>query len=182
MNTPNKLTLLRIILIPILLVFVYKITPDNSMFSWISVILFALISITDTLDGYLARKNNQITDFGKFLDPLADKIFVLSTMIALVDIGLLSSVAVIIVIVREFLVTSLRLVASKDVVIAASIWGKMKTVIQMITLILVLLTHQIKAVIPFPIIEISVILMIIATIFSGLEYLVKNMKYIDYRK
>ena len=103
-------------------------------------------------------------------------------MIALVDIGLLSSVAVIIVIVREFLVTSLRLVASKDVVIAASIWGKLKTVIQMITLILVIITYQIEAIIPFPVIEISVILMIIATIFSGMEYLIKNIKYIDYRK
>ena len=175
MNLPNKLTILRIILVPVLLVLIYNINDSLSM-SIASVIMFLLISLTDMLDGQIARKRNLITDFGKFLDPLADKILVISTMIAFIDMGYISSIAVIIIIMREFLVTSLRLVASSsNTVIAASNLGKLKTVIQMIVLT-VLFFHPQITLLPFGSVVISVLewAMVLITIVSGADYLIKN--------
>ncbi len=158
MNTPNKLTLLRVTLVPIFITFLMiESIPYNYVYA---LILFVVASLTDLLDGHLARKNNQITTFGKFLDPIADKILVLSAMLCFIELGLSSSIAVIIIITREFMVTSLRLiVVSSD--------GK---------------------VIPNYVVDISLvsnILMWIAaaiTVVSGVEYIAKNKDAIDTTK
>ena len=175
MNLPNKLTILRIVLVPVLLVMIYSIN-DSFVMSIASILMFLLISLTDMLDGYIARSRNLVTDFGKFLDPLADKILVISTMIAFIDMGYISSLSVIIIIMREFLVTSLRLVAAPgNKVIAASNLGKLKTVIQMIVLTVMFLTPQIVS-IPYGALIMSVLewMMVIITIVSGADYLIKN--------
>ncbi len=174
MNLPNRLTVTRIILVPLLLVILYSMNGKFGM-SFLGALLFLVISLTDLLDGYIARKYNLVTDFGKFLDPLADKILVISTMIAFIDLGYISSLAVIIIIIREFLVTSLRLVAaSGNLVIAASKSGKLKTVIQMIVLTVLFFTPQIREFIKFPLIEILVWISVVVTVVSGAEYLIKN--------
>lgn len=179
MNLPNRLTILRIILVPILLILIYNIGNSLTM-SVLSVVMFLLISLTDMLDGYIARSRNLVTDFGKFLDPLADKILVISTMIAFIDMGYISSLAVIIIIMREFLVTSLRLVAaSTSKVIAASKLGKLKTIIQMIVLTILFFTPQITT-ISFGglVLNILVWVMVAITIISGADYLIKNKEVI----
>ena len=175
MNLPNKLTILRIALVPVLLVMLYNI---NGLFlmSCLSAGMFLLISFTDMLDGKIARKYNLITDFGKFLDPLADKILVTSVMIAFIDMGYISSLAVIIIIIREFLVTSLRLVAaSSNTVVAASKLGKIKTVIQMIVLTVLFFYPQI-IVLPFGNIIINALVWaaVLITVVSGADYVIKN--------
>ena len=132
MNLPNKLTIFRIILVPIIPFFNFDI-------KWIVIdIIFILASITDKLDGYIARSKNQITTFGKFLDPIADKILVLAAMLILVEDNRLPAIIPIIVLFREFIVSGYRLVAVEKggKVIAASVWGKLKTVTQMLALIL----------------------------------------------
>lgn len=139
MNTPNKLTLLRIFLVPvfILLFYIYRE-------SYISGIVFTIAALTDTLDGYLARKNNQITVFGKFMDPLADKILVLSALTIFVEQQLISAVSVIIIIFREFTISGFRLMAAKKgVTIAAGFWGKIKTVVQLVGIIIVLFSNNV---------------------------------------
>ena len=174
MNLPNKLTIARIVLVPLLLIMLYNIS-DKLIMSILSAVLFLVISLTDLLDGYIARKYNLVTDFGKFLDPLADKILVISTMIAFIDMGYIHSLAVIIIIIREFLVTSLRLVAASDnLVIAASKLGKLKTVIQMIVLTVLFFSPQIALLTIIPVAEILVWIMVGITVISGVDYLVKN--------
>ena len=141
MNLANKLTIFRIILVPIMVVFAY--IPINGDVYGIAIpmlimeAIFIIASITDKLDGYIARSRNQVTTFGKFLDPLADKILVLSAMVILVEMGKLPAWIPIIVLAREFIVSGFRLIAVEKggVVIAASVWGKIKTVTQMIALI-----------------------------------------------
>lgn len=178
MNLPNKLTIARIILVPLLLIMLYNIS-DKLVMSILSAVLFLVISLTDLLDGYIARKYNLITDFGKFLDPLADKILVISTMITFIDMEYIHSLAVIIIIIREFLVTSLRLVAASDnLVIAASKLGKLKTVTQMTVLTVLFFTPQLKAFTTFPINEILVWTMVAVTVISGMDYLIKNIHVI----
>ena len=182
MNTPNKLTIMRIILVPVLLLVIY-LMPEGWTASIVSATLFILISLTDMLDGKIARKTNQITDFGKFLDPLADKILVDSVLIAFISKGYISSVAVIIVILREFTVTSLRLIAAgNNIVIAASYFGKIKTVLQMITIILLMFRPEISALTSFPICDIIIWIMAAVTVLSGADYVIKNFNVIDYRK
>lgn len=135
MNLPNKLTIFRIILVPIMAIIPFF----NFDIKWIVIdIIFILASITDKLDGYIARSKNQITTFGKFLDPIADKILVLAAMLILVEDNRLPAIIPIIVLVREFIVSGYRLVAVEKggKVIAASVWGKLKTVTQMLALIL----------------------------------------------
>ena len=133
MNLPNKLTLGRIILVPLMVAALLIDFPFNNL---VALIIFAAASITDLLDGKIARKQNLVTDFGKFADPLADKILVLATLLCFVQNGYCDCVAVIIVLFREFSVTSIRLIAaSSGEVIAANIWGKAKTVSQMIAII-----------------------------------------------
>ena len=140
MNLPNKLTLGRIILVPLMVAALLIDFPFNNL---VALIIFAAASITDLLDGKIARKQNLVTDFGKFADPLADKILVLATLLCFVQNGYCDCVAVIIVLFREFSVTSIRLIAaSSGEVIAANIWGKAKTVSQMIAVIAILVYFE----------------------------------------
>lgn len=146
MNLPNKLTIFRIILVPIIVIVSLINIPGNvfgiPMNMIIMDIIFVIASITDKLDGHIARTNNQVTTFGKFLDPIADKILVLAAMIILVEKGLLPAWIPIIVLFREFIVSGYRLIAveKNGKVIAANIWGKLKTVTQMLAIILMFLT------------------------------------------
>ena len=129
MNLANKLTLLRILLVPIFLIFI--VVKEIPYGTFIATFIFIIASITDKLDGYIARSRNQITNFGKFMDPLADKLLVTTALITLVEYSIVPSWAAIIIIAREFAVSGLRtLAASEGKVIAASWWGKIKTVIQ----------------------------------------------------
>lgn len=143
MNLANKLTLIRIVLVPVFLIFIAaKGIPYGS---FIATFIFILASLTDKLDGYIARSRNQITNFGKFMDPLADKLLVTAALISLVELHVVPSWAAVIIIAREFAVSGLRsIAASQGKVIAASWWGKIKTVIQIIALILLLLQINIS--------------------------------------
>lgn len=188
MNLPNKLTIFRIILVPIMVIIPFlgiTGTISGIPISWIIIdLIFILASITDKLDGYLARKKNQITTFGKFLDPLADKILVLAAMTMLVEMTKLPAWIPIIVLTREFMVSGYRLVAVEKggKVIAASKWGKLKTVTQMIAIILAFVdlnpfgecfsgTLQGGDLILNIIVTGMMIIQTIATIFSGLDYM-----------
>lgn len=172
MNLPNKLTLIRVIMIPLFLVFML-----NDFFGgWdneIAAIIFIVASITDWLDGYLARKNNIVTNFGKFMDPLADKLLVCSALIAFVEIGYLPAWIVIVIISREFIISGFRLVAADNgIVIAASYWGKFKTVFQMIMIIVLIFNFSIPYI---NIIENILIYTALAlTVISLIDYLIKN--------
>lgn len=137
MNTPNKLTMLRVILIPFFVVCMLAVSADWG--KWAALAIFIIASLTDTLDGYLARRDNLVTNFGKFMDPLADKLLVCSAMICLVDLERIPSWVVIIIIGREFVISAFRLIASDNgVVIAANYWGKIKTVCQMMMIVVVI--------------------------------------------
>lgn len=178
MNLPNKLTILRTIMIPVFLIFLY--IPGLGMTGDVlAAAIFVLASFTDLLDGKIARKYNLVTNFGKFMDPLADKLLVCSALIALVDLNRIPAWVVIIIIAREFIISGFRLIASDNgVVIAASYWGKFKTTFQMIMIILLILN------IDYPYINIiNMVIMYIAlalTIISLLDYIIKNYKvFID---
>jgi len=191
MNLANKLTIFRIILVPIMLV-VGIINPEGSLLGvsitfWIMGAIFVIASITDKLDGYIARSRNQITTFGKFLDPIADKILVLTAMMIFVEYNRMPAWIPVIVMFREFLVSGFRLVAvSKGEVIAASNWGKLKTVTQMVALILCFADNYgfgyfIKNTIDNTgslvlniIITVLLIIAVIATIISGWDYISKG--------
>ncbi len=141
MNLPNKLTVLRILLVPFFVVSLLIPFPHHYL---VSCLIFIIASITDCLDGKLARKRNLVTDFGKFADPLADKILVISAFVCFIALGITGPVMVIIVLIREFTITSIRLVAaSQGKVVAANIWGKVKTVSQIIAICGVLLGHYV---------------------------------------
>ena len=135
MNVPNALTILRICMVPVFVLFL--LTGLGGPYGdLIAGIIFIAASLTDTLDGYLARKNNQVTVFGKFMDPLADKLLVCSALICLVELGRIPAWVVIIIIGRDFIISGFRLIAAeKGVVIAANMWGKVKTTVQMIMVI-----------------------------------------------
>lgn len=174
MNLPNKLTILRTIMIPFFLFFLYT-DFWGEINGIIAVTLFIIASLTDMLDGKIARKYNLVTNFGKFMDPLADKLLVCSALIALVDLGKIAAWIVIIIIAREFIISGFRLVASDNgVVIAASYWGKFKTTFQMIMIIMLILD------LPLPYMDIvNQILVYIAlalTMISLVDYIAKNYK------
>lgn len=188
MNLPNKLTIFRMILVPIMVIIPFlgiKTEVLGIPLTYIIIdFIFIIASITDKLDGYLARKNNQVTTFGKFLDPLADKILVLAAMMMLVEMAKLPAWIPIIVLTREFIVSGYRLVAVEKggKVIAASKWGKLKTVTQMIAIILAFLdlhafgecfsgTLQGGDFVLNFVVTIMMIIQVIATIFSGVDYL-----------
>lgn len=192
MNLPNKLTVMRILLVFVILIISFLNIPGEvfgiSLKFLIIEIIFMIASITDHYDGYLARKNNQITTFGKFLDPIADKILVVTTMLLLTERGTLPAWIPIITIFREFLVSGYRLVEAKEGgnVVAANIWGKIKTVTQMIAIMLMLIDSNkffafttTKLPMPWMILNIlgsiMMLISVIATIFSGYTYL-KNGK------
>ena len=171
MNLPNKLTLLRVCLIPVFLIlYPYHIfgSPDACRYAALAV--FAAASLTDTLDGYIARSRNLITNFGKLMDPMADKLLVCAAMIAMVQARDLPAWVVVIIISREFLITGLRMLAlERGIVIAASPWGKAKTISQMAMVILILLGF-IPRIILLPIIAVAAAL----TVISAVDYIVKN--------
>ncbi|MDE7248955.1 MAG: CDP-diacylglycerol--glycerol-3-phosphate 3-phosphatidyltransferase [Lachnospiraceae bacterium] len=169
MNLPNKLTMLRVIMIPFFIVFLLvPITPYDK---WIALAIFILASLTDLLDGKIARKYNLVTNFGKFMDPLADKLLVCSALICLIELDKIPAWMVIIIIAREFIISGFRLVASDNgVVIAASYWGKFKTTFQMAAVCLLIADIAAIHVVTQIILWIAVIL----TIVSLVDYLVKN--------
>lgn len=189
MNLANKLTIFRIILVPIMIIVTFFNIPGEFLgtptVSWILNLIFIIASITDKLDGYSARSRNQVTTFGKFLDPIADKILVITAMIILVEMGKLPSWIPTIVVFREFIVSGYRLIAVEKggKVIAASIWGKLKTVTQMIAIILAFIdnnsfgaifTNSLTGGYEIAINSLTTLMMIvsvIATIFSGIDYL-----------
>ena len=175
MNLPNKLTVLRVLLIPFFVASLLFKGGEDYKFRIIALIIFAVAALTDTLDGMIARKYNLITDFGKFMDPLADKVLVCSGLICFVELRQLSSVIVLIVIAREFIISGIRLVASDNgVVIAAAMSGKLKTVVQMVTVILLILNLPKLSLVT----NIFIILMLLLTIFSLCEYIIKNKNVI----
>lgn len=206
MNLANKLTIFRILLVPVIMLIPII---DNlvgipgeflgiSTAFWIMNIIFIVASITDKLDGYIARSRNQVTTFGKFMDPLADKLLVTSALISLVELGLIPSYAAIIIIAREFAVSGLRTIAaSEGKIIAASWWGKIKTVIQIIAIVLLLIKVNIgtspylaslinnnSALNKFFEVTPTVFLYlaVIITIISGIDYFIKNKKVFSMTK
>ena len=193
MNLANKLTMIRIFLVPIFLIFIaVRGIPYGSV---IATLIFIIASLTDQLDGYIARSRNQITNFGKFMDPLADKLLVTAALISLVELHLIPAWAAVIIIAREFAVSGLRtLAAAEGTVIAASWWGKIKTVTQIAAIVLLLLEVNISSseyltnlvvnnnilngffnYVPNTILIIAVII----TIISGIVYFVKNKNAIS---
>lgn len=167
MNLPNKLTVMRMIMI---VPFVVLLLCGQD---YIACAIFILASLTDLLDGKIARKYNLVTNFGKFMDPLADKLLVCAAMICLVDMGRLASWIVIIIISREFIISGFRLIASDNgVVIAASYWGKFKTTFQMIMIVLLILNinNSIVALITTAVVYIALAL----TVISLVDYIIKN--------
>jgi CDP-diacylglycerol--glycerol-3-phosphate 3-phosphatidyltransferase len=139
MNLPNKLTVVRMVLVPFF-VAALLLSKTNDSLKWVALALFVIASLTDFADGYIARKYNLITNFGKFMDPLADKILTISGMICLIELGRIPSWIVVIIVAREFIISGFRLVAAENgVVIAANYWGKFKTTFQMIMIILMIM-------------------------------------------
>lgn len=189
MNLPNKLTLLRILLVPVFLVFMYIPMPFQYT---LALVVFAAASITDALDGNIARKRNLVTTFGKFADPLADKVLVLAALAAFADVDEIpvNGIVVTIIAAREFLVSGLRLVtAEKGVVVAAGIWGKLKTAFTMVAIVVILLTQVLSM--DFGVLSVEaefwmyvvnsvlVWISVLLTVISGGVYLKGYWKHID---
>lgn len=192
MNLPNRLTILRTILVPVFLVFIFI---DQIPYNFtIALIVFATASITDALDGHIARKNNLVTTFGKFLDPLADKVLVVSAIAAFVDLEIISSIPLIIIVAREFMVSGLRLItADQGVVVAAGFWGKLKTAFTMAAIVFILIylaavgdfnwlglniSDTVTRVCDYTI-QALIWISAILTVISGLVYLKGYWSYID---
>jgi CDP-diacylglycerol--glycerol-3-phosphate 3-phosphatidyltransferase len=196
MNLANKLTLIIIFLVPVFLVFIA--VKDIPYGSFIATFIFILASLTDKLEGYIARSRNQITNFGKFMDPLADKLLVTAALISLVDLQVVPGWAAVVIIAREFAVSGLRsIAAAQGRVIAASWWGKIKTVIQIIAIILLLLKvniHDARLLKIFVIDNyylkgffkfapmIMLMIAVIVTLLSGYDYFKKNKEAVSYDK
>lgn len=180
MNLPNKLTIFRVILIPFFVFFM--LVPDVVPYSnLIAVAIFIVASLTDLLDGKIARKYNLVTNFGKFMDPLADKLLVCSAMICLIQTGQLAAWIVVIIIAREFIISGFRLIASDNgIVIAASYWGKFKTTFQMLMVIVLILNiqNQVFQMLGVVLTYISLAL----TIISLVDYVVKNKDVLKEQK
>lgn len=185
MNLPNKLTVLRIILIPFFVTFMlWDGLPHRFLYA---LIIFGIASYTDYLDGNIARKRNLVTDFGKFMDPIADKLLICAAYAVFVQLGVCNAWVLILILAREFAVQSLRLVAVGDgKVIAANYWGKVKTVSQMLATIFVMLLLEVStwAILPdnFPIAVINSVLIwisVVLTVISGVVYMAQNKKFIN---
>ena len=175
MNLPNKLTILRVLLIPLFCVFL-AFSPDSDMWRWISLAVFALACLTDWADGKIARQNNLVTNFGKFMDPIADKLLVMSAFVMLCAQGRMEAWAVIVIMAREFIVSGFRLVAAEGgVVIAASTIAKFKTVSQMLAVMLtIIFVPGPLAIIAKLVLYVSVVL----TALSGIDYVWKNRQFL----
>ena len=196
MNLANKLTMLRMFLVPLFLIFIaFRKIPYGTI---IATIIFIIASLTDQLDGYIARSRNQVTKFGKFMDPLADKLLVTAALVSLVELHLIPAWAAVVIIAREFAVSGLRtLAASEGIVIAASWWGKIKTITQIIAILLLLIKVNIGSsqylsnvignseffskffeYVP----GVMLILAVIITLISGVDYFMKNRGVISTNK
>ncbi len=187
MNTPNKLTLVRVILIPVYMWF-YLMESEAALYAAIAV--FVAAALTDQLDGYLARKNNQVTTFGKLMDPLADKLLIMSALICFVqqDVKYITSWVVVIILARELIVSGVRMIAmGENTVIAASIWGKAKTVSQLVLVIAVMVFEALCLQLPQVqgvcdvIICIFTVIATVLTIFSGWDYVWKNKGLLSFK-
>ena len=166
MNTPNKLTLLRIVLVPVFVVVLYLNFPYNNL---VALAVFILASLTDLLDGKIARKYHLVTDFGKFMDPIADKLLVTAALLVFVDWHMMPAWVAIVVIAREFIVSALRLVAASNGRVIAAGWsGKVKTASTMVCICVMLLG------LPEVVDIICSAIILVTTAYSGIEYLVKN--------
>lgn len=173
MNLPNKLTILRIIMIPFFVLFMLLDGGANQTYRYIAAVIFIVASFTDLLDGKIARKYNLVTNFGKFMDPLADKLLVCSGLICFVGLGQLPAWFVIIIISREFIISGFRLVASDNgVVIAASYWGKFKTVSQMIMSVLLIVNIPALSILT----AIFSVIALVLTVVSLIDYIAKNYR------
>ena len=173
MNLPNKLTVLRVCMIPFFVVMLLLNGGENQTYRYIAAAIFIVASLTDMLDGKIARKYNLVTNFGKFMDPLADKLLVCSALICLVDLKQLPAWMVIVIISREFIISGFRLVASDNgIVIAASYWGKFKTTFQMISVILLIVRIPALSVLT----QICVWTALVLTVISLVDYIAKNHK------
>lgn len=175
MNTANKITMIRVFLVPIFMVLFWI---DNAACHYAALAVFVIASITDAIDGHIARKYNQTTTFGKFVDPLADKVLTTAAFLILMHYDRMSMWAVMIVLVREFMVSGVRLVAAGEGnVVAASMWGKLKTVSQMIAIIAAMLLLNTEKLLGVPSSLLSDILIwisVVFTVISGVDYLMKN--------
>ena len=175
MNLPNKLTLMRVVMIPLLVVFML-VPMGFAAQKWVALGIFILASLTDLADGKIARKYNLITNFGKFMDPLADKLLVCSALICLIELHKIPAWIVLIIIAREFIVSGFRLVAAdQGIVIAASMWGKVKTTVQMILICLMIADIPQLAVLT----QIAMWSALALTIISLVDYVVKNRAVIN---
>ncbi|SET41262.1 CDP-diacylglycerol--glycerol-3-phosphate 3-phosphatidyltransferase [Paenibacillus sp. NFR01] len=191
MNLPNRITLARICLIPIMMIFLlvdFNFYPEPihwgsfqlSVNHLIAAIIFLLAASTDGIDGYIARKYNMVTNLGKLLDPLADKLLVSAVLISLVELGRCDSWIAIVIISREFAVTGLRQVALLEgKVVAASKWGKIKTVVQIVAISLLLLNNFPFQFISIPLDDIAIWAAALITIYSGVDYFVKNKELLE---
>lgn len=172
MNLPNKLTVLRVIMVPFFVFFMLT-GVGGAANKWIALIIFCVASLTDMLDGKIARARNLVTNFGKFMDPLADKLLVCSAMICMIPLGKLQAWFVIVIIAREFIISGFRLVAADNgIVIAASYWGKFKTTFQMIAVILMIFNIPALKTVTFIMLAAAVVL----TIVSLVDYVAKNVE------
>lgn len=172
MNLPNKLTVLRVIMVPFFVLFMLTDLGGEAG-KWIALVIFCLASLTDMLDGKIARARNLVTNFGKFMDPLADKLLVCSALICLIELGQLPSWMVIIIVSREFIISGFRLIAAEQgIVIAASYWGKFKTTFQMIAVILMIVDLPVLHILTVACTWIALVL----TVVSLVDYIAKNHK------
>jgi CDP-diacylglycerol--glycerol-3-phosphate 3-phosphatidyltransferase len=194
LNIPNILTISRVVITPLFLVAILMEQLPHRFL--IACVIFSIASITDALDGYLARKNNQITNFGKFLDPIADKVFTTSALLAFMSMGLCNIWIVMIVLTREFAIASVRMIAATNgVVIPANVWGKIKTITQMVFTILIMILGEVYYIVEnidselfakLP--DLSLIsngllwITAIFTVISGVIYLIDSRKLIDFTK
>ena len=173
MNLPNKLTIVRVCLIPFFVAALLFDHGNNYTMRIVANVLFIIASLTDLFDGKIARKYNMVTNFGKFMDPLADKLLVCSALICLIELGQLPAWVVIVIISREFIISGFRLVAADNgVVIAASYWGKFKTTFQMIAVILLIFDIPALRMVA----NITVVIAVALTIISLVDYVAKNYK------
>lgn len=173
MNTANKLTLLRVLMIPVFLVVLYL---DFTGSRYVALAVFILASLTDLLDGYLARRHDLVTDFGKFMDPLADKVLVVTAMLWFVECGQMPAWTVAIVVFREFAVSGMRLIAAEGGRVIAAGWsGKVKTASTMVCLILMFLPF-----LPVWMNDACVAVIVATTVYSGVEYFIKNRDVMDW--
>ncbi|HYE83921.1 MAG TPA: CDP-diacylglycerol--glycerol-3-phosphate 3-phosphatidyltransferase [Clostridia bacterium] len=172
MNLANKITMIRILMIPVFIVFMLM---DFTYHMEAALAVFLLASLTDKLDGHIARKYNMITDFGKFMDPLADKLLVTGAFVVLIQLGRIEAWIVFVILAREFAVTGLRsLAAAQNVIIAASNYGKIKTVTQIIAIIILLLGNYPFSLIKLPMDIVMVYATLVITVLSGVDYFAKN--------